>query len=81
MSQGEIEKNKASAHDLRKKQAKQEQQIRQEVEAMFPDMGPEAQEAIIQSRLKILNNPGRPTLIQVDLGEGASKKAKDDLFE
>lgn len=81
MSQGEVEKFEAGAPDLKKKQAEQEQQIRQEVGATFPDMSPEAQEAIIQSRLKILNNHGRPTLIQVDLGEDASKKAKDDLFE
>ena len=81
MSQGEIEKIEAGASDLKKKQAEHEEQVRQEVGSEFSDMRPEAQDAIIQSRLKIFNNPGRPTLIQVDLGENASKKAKDDLFE
>lgn len=78
---GEIEKLNAGAPDLRKKQEEQEQQIRREVGSKFPNMSPEAREAIIQSRLKILNNPGRPMLIQEDLGENASKKVKDDLFE
>lgn len=78
---GEVEKFDAGAPDLRKKQMEQEQQIRREVGSKFPHMNHEAQEAIIQSRLKILNNPGRPTLIQDDLGENASKKVKDNLFE
>ena len=81
MSQGEIEKIEAGAPDLKKQQSEHEGQIRREVGSEFPDMSPEAQEAIIQSRLKIFNNPGRPTLIQVDLGDSASKKAKDELFE
>lgn len=81
MSQGEIEKFEAGAPDLQKKQAEQERQIRQEIETSFPDMSPEMQESIIQSRLKILNNSGRPRLVQVDLGKDASKKAKDNLFE
>ncbi|MGZ3747176.1 MAG: hypothetical protein ACXWRE_07400 [Pseudobdellovibrionaceae bacterium] len=81
MSQNEIERIEAGAPDFKRKLAEQEQQIRQEVGSAFPEMSPEAQEAIIQSRLKILINPGRPSLIKVDLGESASKKAKDDLFE
>ena len=36
---------------------------------------------IIESRLKIHSNTGRPSLVKDDLGEGASKKIKDNLFE
>ena len=78
---GEFEKLNAGATDLRKKQIEQEEQIRHEVEATLPNMGPEAQEAVIQSRLKILSNSGRPVLIQEDFGENASQKVKDKLFE
>jgi hypothetical protein len=78
MSQlGEIEKMNTAAPDLKK----QEQEIRSQVATELPNLSPEAQEAVIQSRLKILFNQNRPTLIQVDLGDNASKKNKENLFE
>jgi hypothetical protein len=40
----------------------------------------EARASIVKAKLKLLNQH-RPALIQVDLGEKASKKAKDNLFE
>lgn len=44
-------------------------------------VSPEAQEAVVLSRQKILVNPSRPALLQVDLGDNASKKDKKNLFE
>lgn len=75
--QPETEKMNAGAPDLKK----QEQEIRTEVVRELSNLSPEAQEAVIQSRLKILFNPSRPTLFQVDLGDNASKKNKENLFE
>jgi hypothetical protein len=75
---GEIEKYRAGAPQLKKTQ---EEQIRHEVTTTLPHLGPEAQEAVIQSRLKILHNSDRPELVQVDLSENASRTVKDNLFE
>lgn len=75
--QPETEKMNTGAPDLKK----QEQEIRTEVAKELSNLSPEAQEAVIQSRLKILFNPSRPTLFQVDLGDNASKKNKENLFE
>lgn len=75
--QPETEKMNTGAPDLKK----QEQEIRTEVAKELSNLSPEAQEAVIQSRLKILFNPSRPSLIQVDLGDNASKKNKENLFE
>ncbi len=77
----EIEKLNTGAPDITKERMENEKKIRNEVESDFTTLTPEAREAIIQSRLKILDNPGRPKLIRVDLGENASRKSKDDLFE
>lgn len=57
-----------------------EDQIRQEVDKKYPFLTSEERESIIQSRVKLLNQD-RPSLIKVDLGENASKKIKDNLFE
>ena len=57
MSQlGEIEKMNTAAPDLKK----QEQEIRSQVATELPNLSPEAQEAVIQSRLKILFNQNSP---------------------
>ena len=77
----EIEKLNTGAPDITKERMENEKKIRNEVESDFTTLTPEAREAIIQSRLKILDNPSRPKLIRVDLGENASRKSKDDLFE
>lgn len=83
MSQGEIEfdKMKTGAPDLNKSIEEQEQAIRQEVNKTLPHLSSEARESIIQSRIGILRNPTRPQIVQVDLGENASRKVKEGLFE
>lgn len=80
MSQSEYEKLDLGAPDLKKNWEEQEQLIRKEIEEKLHHLTPEAREAIIQSRLSILINPARPQVPQVDLGEGASKKIKENLF-
>ena len=81
MSQHEQESLNFGAPDLQKDWAKQEEIIRTEVNIRLPHLTPEARESIIQSRLSILINPTRPKIVQVDLGENASRKVKEDLFE
>lgn len=76
MSHGEIEKINAGAEDLNQL----DQKIQREVEAEFPYLTPEARRAIIRSRLLIISPPAEKP-VRVDLGENASKKAKDNLFE
>lgn len=81
MSQGEHEKLEFGAPDLKKDREKQEHVIRKEVNDKLAHLTPEARESIIQSRLSILISPMRPQIPQVDLGEGASRKIKEDLFD
>ncbi|MGE0526308.1 MAG: hypothetical protein AB7G93_22655 [Bdellovibrionales bacterium] len=77
----DIERLKAGAEDLLKRRSDLERKIRREVESELGDLDADAQDAVIQSRLKVLENPGRPKLVQVDLGENAGKNSKKDLFE
>lgn len=58
-----------------------EDRVRREVDTEYPRLTPAEKEAIIRSRLKISTPEGRPSLIKVDIGEDASRKVKDDLFE
>jgi hypothetical protein len=81
MSQHEPENLNFGAPDLQKDWSQQEEIIRTEVNTKLPHLTPEARESIIQSRLSILINPTRPKIVQVDLGENASRKVKEDLFE
>jgi hypothetical protein len=81
MSQHEQENLNFGTPDLQKDWAKQEEIIRTEVNARLPHLSPEARESIIQSRLSILINPTQPKIVQVDLGENASRKVKENLFE
>lgn len=56
-------------------------EIRSEVEKEFPHLTPIERESLIRSRLRISTNTDKPVLVQVNLGEGASRKIKGDLFE
>jgi hypothetical protein len=76
-----IEPLKAGAPDYSKQREEAERKIRLEVELKYPHLPPEAREAIINSRVGILNNPGKPEIEKVDLGKDAGRKVKDDLFE
>lgn len=79
--QGEIEKHDLGAPDHVKERMEQEEKIRNAIESEFPSMTEAAKAAIIESRLKILELPDRPTLIKGDLGENARQHVKDKLFE
>jgi len=79
--QGEIEKRELGARDLVKDREELEKKIRQEVESEFPLMPGAAKDAIIESRLKILEIPQQPILIHGDLGNNTSRRIKDNLFE
>jgi hypothetical protein len=76
-----IEPLKAGAPKLDIEREKVERDIRNEVEKSFSHLPKEVREAIISSRVGILNNPGKPELVKVDLGKDAGRKIKDDLFE
>jgi hypothetical protein len=78
---GDIEKIEAGAEDLAKQRSDMEQKIRREIDAELGDLDADAKEAVIQSRLKILDNPGRPNLVRADLGENAGRNSKKGLFE
>ena len=58
-----------------------ESQIRQEVESEFPFLTPSQRSAIMQSRVKIICSEGFADIVRADLGEDASRKIKEDLFE
>ncbi len=75
MSQGDTEK-----YNLGAPKRDFEKEITLEVEKEFSYLTPEERASIVKAKLKLLNQH-RPALIQVDLGENASKKAKDNLFE
>lgn len=81
MSELEKDRLNTGAPDYSKKIEQMEKEIREEVEKDLPNLSPEGREAIIRSRLGILNPSTRPTLVKVDLGGNASKKSKDGLFE
>jgi hypothetical protein len=80
MSEMEREIREAGAKDLHKEKERMEEQIRSEIEREMPHLTPEGREAIIRSRLSILDTT-RPSLVKVDLGKDAGKKSKDELFE
>lgn len=75
MDNNDIEKLRAGAPKI-----ELEDEITQEVNSSFPFLSPEAKEAIINSRLNILNSQ-KPNLVRVDLGDNSSENFKDDLFE
>jgi hypothetical protein len=58
-----------------------EKEIRSEIDKEFPHLTPVERESLIRSRLRISSNTDKPILVQVELGEGASRKIKGDLFE
>ena len=58
-----------------------EKQIRYEIDQQFPNLTSAEKEALVNSRLKISSPKSRPNLIKVDLGQGAGRKVKDELFE
>jgi hypothetical protein len=78
VANGDIEKQEMGAPKF---DPDLEKQIRYEVEKEFSYLTPAEKEAMISSRLKISNPGTRPSLIQVDLGDDASRKIKEDLFE
>jgi hypothetical protein len=58
-----------------------DRQIQSEVDAEFSYLSSEAKMAVVESKLKLFFNANRRhELIQIDLGENASKKTKDHLF-
>ncbi len=69
------------APDYQKKQEEMERKIREQVENELGHLSPAAREAVIQSRLGILNGTDSAKLIKIDLGENAGKKVKGSLFE
>ncbi len=78
MANGDIEKHDMGAPKI---EPNLEEQIRHEVDSEYSHLTPAEKEAIIQSRLKISNPAARPELIKVDLGDGVSRKVKENLFE
>lgn len=85
MSTNEIEKLNLGATKIKNENVRdnggQGVTIQNEVNSQFPHLTPEARESIIKSRLAIINNPRKPSIVQVDLGEDASRKIKEELFE
>ncbi len=78
MANGEFEKHEMGAPKI---EPSLEKQIRHEVDQEYPHLTPSEKEAMVRSRLKISSSGSRPKLIKVDLGDNASRKIKDDLFE
>lgn len=81
MAQGDVDGNTEQASFGAPDLGRLENELRQTIEAELPFLTPEAREAVLQSRLKILSNATPAKLIKVDLGEDASKKVKENLFE
>lgn len=78
MINGEVEKQNVVAPKINEDL---ESQIRNEIERDYSHLTTIEKEALIRSRLKVSSPDMRPALVKVDLGESASKKLKDDLFE
>lgn len=78
MANGEIEKQDMGAPKI---EPQLEEQIRHEVDQEYPNLTSAEKEAMVRSRLKISSPGARPNLIKVDLGDNASRKIKEDLFE
>ena len=78
MANGETEKLNTGALKI---ELDLEKQIRFEIDQQFPNLTSSEKEALVKSRLKISSPQSRPNLIKVDLGQGAGRKIKEDLFE
>ncbi len=78
MANGELEEQNLGAPKISEDL---ESQIRNDSEREYTHLTTFEKEALIRSRLKISLPKLRPSLVKVDIGESASKKIKDDLFE
>ncbi len=78
MAQGDIEPSTEKAIFGAPDLERIENELRQAIETELPYLSPEAREAVLQSRLKILSNSPTPQLIKEDLGEGA--RCRPNLF-
>ena len=75
MSQSEIEKYNSGAPKI-----DFEKELISEIDKEFSYLTPEERASIVRAKLKLLIE-NKPKLVQVDLGENASKKVKESLFE